>query len=219
LDLKTYNNLEQNIFDRIEFNTKKVDSLEKKINTFTRDVNEAETRFRGKMIDKGRVLGTLVKETYERHSKAIQRDMAEMKKIHRASSERASAELEGLWKDVRALHYLKQAVKEINKKNKEDVMDSVNERMNNFKEDVEDRLTLKETKGEDKEVLKRLAHLEGVKEAITHRKSAKEVIHKLQEAQMLVLENERKGIVDKEAQSKVDALLWVLGGGDARETV
>lgn len=116
--------------------------------------------------------------------------------------------------DIDILQNLKVDVSNINSKNREDVLDSVNDRLNNFMDDVRDRLELKEGGGVGHAVLKRLAHLEGVREAISNRKSAKEVVAELEEMKLSLLRAEKRGEDCRIPKARVETLMWILGRTD-----
>ena len=87
----------------------------------------------------------------------------------------------------------------------------MNETINNFKDDVQDKIRLHSGDVEVKDVLKKLAKMEGVKEAIDHRKSAKEVLKELEQMKSELLKAERKGVDCSAAKTKVETLMWVIG--------
>jgi len=160
-------------------------------------------------------------DTMKAHSRSIDKDWTKYnrdseKKMTRVRSEyirmnnEIDKEIKGMNRDISTLLNLESTMINISETCKEKTLNSVNDRMNNFREDVEDRLKLQNGNGEPKDVLKRLAVMEGIKEAIDHRKSAKEVLRQLEDMKTELNQSERKGVDCSVAQAKVDALMWVL---------
>lgn len=60
-------------------------------------------------------------------------------------------------------------------------------------------------------LLIKIAKLEGVKDAIEHRRSSKELLNKLNELNEFMLKEEREERDIKVIKSQVELLRWVLG--------
>lgn len=109
------------------------------------------------------------------------------------------------------MNRIKKETSDINILARTSTFDILNTRLNNFREDMVEMFHVKRVANSDPDTLKRLARLEGIKEVIDHRVSAKEVLKKLEETETQLLEHERAGKSTVELRTKVEALKWVIG--------
>ena len=148
------------------------------------------------------------KETYERHVSKIS---SEVSSINKNNTELLN-NINNIIRNVedRVLK-INQETKSMNDVSRRNVLDIVNTRLNNFREDMVEMFHVKRVTNSDPETLKRLTRLEGIKEVIDHRVSAKEVLKRLERYEAQLLENERIGKATNEIKINIEALKWVIG--------
>lgn len=195
--------------DSIQGFSERISAGEKSIAEYKNDLNEAQVRFTDKLNSKVQALDIVVNVT---HIKYIQNYIKEFKQMYTDNLNRVYAETVSLKKDIAKIQKKQMSIKEDRDKGTDNVYSAVNERLNSFIDDINDKLAVKN--GNPKAVLKRIAHLEGVKDAVQHRRGAKEVLEKLHNSELDLLKSEVKGSIDKYALERVNTLNWVLGETD-----
>ena len=174
--------------------------------SYVNNLNTAQMKFVDKVNARIDALENSVNNT---HKSYMEKEIGAFKYICMENLNKLYDDMAGIRAYIVTAKSAQDSIKLYNEKDRESIYSAVNGRINNFIDDINDKLAVKN--GNPKAVLKRIAKLEGVKDAVMHRKSSKEVLEALNTAQTDLLRSEVKGSIDKDALERVNTLNWVLG--------
>jgi len=189
---------------------KTIKGIESKMLGFLEKISSSYTKHAYDIDKKTETVESSVKISEEKQLNHLDAELKKFRNHYINIIKYFEVDVNNVKKSLEEMQSLKEDVKEINVKAQDVTVASVNERLNNFMDDVNKKLIVKKS-GKKTDVLKRLALLEGVKDSIDHRKSSKEVLKQLEEAKLILMGLERVGDNPIEARAKVEILEWILG--------
>ena len=184
----------------------KIDRIKEDLAIYKKDMSERQVAQNNDINNK---LNNLERVAIKEHKKEVQEEIGEFREIFIRKLNEVIFSIHAIEKDIAGLKRAQELVVDINKSAYDEILNKVNERLNNFIDVVNEKIKIQN--GNPKEVLKRIAALEGLKDSIEHRKSSKEVIDYLNAIKLRALQKEARGLSFTEEKTKIDILTWILG--------
>ena len=186
--------------------SERLQGIAKDVNGYKNTIDEAQGEFTSALGKRVKEIEHTINTT---HKEYIDKEIADFKELYIINLNKLNSDIVDIKAYIVSAKSDQNYIRDYNEKDRESIYSAVNARLNTFIDDINDKLAVKN--GNPKAVLKRIAHLEGVKDAVEHRKSAREVLDELHKSQIELLKSEVKGSLNKEALNRMNTLNWVLG--------